>query len=128
MPAHLAVQAAHPIRRAAAANRQVRHVELLQRVGRVLTAKSQQILKTNAELRPGIAPEVLLDERGSKAVKPGSYRCVRRKQIARPRDRESDFKGLPGLVHKAAGTFQDGERCVTFIQVTNLRVDPERVQ
>ena len=116
------------IRRAAAPNCQVRHVELLQWVGRVLTAKSQQILKPDAELRLGIAPEILLDEGGSKAVKPGSYRCVRRKQIARPCDRESDFKGLPGRFPKAAGAFQDGERCVTFIQVTNLRVDPKRVQ
>ena len=60
VPAHLPVQAAHAIDRPAPANRQIRHVERLRRVVRVLAAKSQQVMERDAELllrriRPGIA-------------------------------------------------------------------------
>ena len=49
-PAHLPVQAAHAIDRPAAADGQIRHVERLRRVVRVLAAQGQQIVKGDAEL------------------------------------------------------------------------------
>ena len=45
VPAHLPVQAAHAVDRAAAANRQIGHVERLRRVVRVLAAQGQQIVE-----------------------------------------------------------------------------------
>ena len=61
-PAYLPVQAAHPIHGSAPADRQIGHVEWLRRVERVLAAKSQQIVKCDAELILGIAAKVLLDQ------------------------------------------------------------------
>ena len=51
-PADLAVQATDAVDRAAAADRQVGHVERLRRVVWILAAQSQQIVERNAELLP----------------------------------------------------------------------------
>ena len=85
-------------------------------------------MKRNAELLFGVTTEVLLDEGRSKTVKAGGHRRVGGEEIARSRDRQRDFEGLPGLLHEVAGAFQDGERRVPFIQVTDLRLDPERAE
>ena len=53
-PAHLPVQAAYAIHRSAPANRQICHVKTLRRVARVLAAKGQQIVTSDAELLFGI--------------------------------------------------------------------------
>ena len=52
-PAHLPVQAAHPIDRSAPSYSQVGHIEGFRRVVRVLAAKGQQIVERDAELVPG---------------------------------------------------------------------------
>ena len=127
-PADLPVQAAYAIHRAAPADGQIRHVERLRRVGRVLAAQGQQIVKRNAELLFGIPPKVLLDEGRIKTVKAGGHRRVGGEEITRSCNRQRHFEGLPGLFHEVAGTFQDGERRVPFIQVTDLRLDPERAE
>ena len=97
-------------------------------VGRILAAKRQQIVECNAELLFGVSAKILLDEGGSKTVKTGGHRRVRGEEIAGSRDGQSDFEGLPCLFHEAAGTFQDGKRRVPFIQVTDLRLEPERAR
>ena len=76
----------------------------------------------------GIPPEVLLDEGGSETVKAGGHRRVGGEEIARSCNRQRHFEGLPCLFHEVAGTFQDGERRVAFIQVTDLRLHPERAE
>jgi hypothetical protein len=128
MPAHRPVQAAHPIHCPAPTDCQIRHVELLRRVGRVLSSKGQQIVKCNAQLLFGISTKVVLDQGGAKSVKAGSHCRVGGKEITRSCDRQSDIEGLPCLVHEVAGTFQDGERRVPFIQVTDLWLDPQRAE
>jgi hypothetical protein len=110
------------------ADRQIRHVERLRRVGRVLAAKRQQIVKRNAELLFGVPAKVLLDEGGSETVKTGGHRRVGGEEIARSCDGQGDFEGLPVSSMKLAGAFQDGERRVPFIQVTDLRLEPERAE
>ena len=128
VPAHLSVQAAYAIHRAAPAHRQIRHVETLRRVARVLAAKGQQIVKRDAELLFGIPPKVLLDEGGRETVETGGHRGVGREEITRSCDRQRDFEGLPGLLHEVARAFQYGKRRVPFIQVTDLRLKPERAE
>ena len=127
-PAHFSMQAAHPVHRPAPADRQICHVERLRRVERVLAAKGQQVVKSDAELLLGIPAEVLLDQRGRKTVKTGGHRRVGGEQIARSRDRQGDFERLPCVVHERAGAFQHGERRVSFIQVTDLRREAQRAQ
>ena len=80
----------------------------------------------NAELLFGVPPKVLFDEGGSKTVKTGGDRRVGGEEITRSCDRQCDLEGLPSLFHEVAGTFQNGERRVPFIQVTDLRLQPER--
>ena len=113
---------------AAPAERQVRHVEWLRPVGRVLAAQGQQLGDQDAELLLGVAAEVLLDEGGSEAVEPGGDGRVGGEQVAGPRDRQRGLEGLPGLLHEAPGTFQDDERRMPFVQVADLGPDPERAR
>jgi len=79
----------------------------------------------NAKLIFGIPSQVFLDEGGSKTVKAGGYRRMGGEEVTRSCDRQCDFEGLPGLFHEVAGAFQDGERRMPFIQVTDLGLEPE---
>ena len=128
MTADLPVQAAYPIDRPAAPDCQVGHVEGLRRVVRVLPAESQQIVKGNAEPLFGIPPKVLLDEGRSESVKTGGHCGVRGEEVSCSRGLQCDLEGLSGFFHETAGTFQHGERCMSFIQVTDFRFDSERAE
>src|SRR5664280_1910302 len=119
------MQATHAIHLPAAPDRQIGHVESLRRVVRILAAKSQQIVKGNAEPLVGIPPKVLLDEGRSESVKTGGHCRVRGEEVARSRGGQCDFEGLLCLFHEVSGTFQDGERRVPFIQVTDFRLESE---
>ena len=103
----------------------MRHVEGLRRVVRVLAPQSHEIVKRNAEILFGMPPNVLFHEGRIETVKTGSHGRVSGKEIAGTSGRQSHRKGLPGLFHEVAGTFQNGERRVPFIQVTDLRLEPE---
>lgn len=127
-PAHLSVQAAYAIYRSAPSNRQICHVKTLRRVARVLAAKGQQIVTSDAELLFGIPAKILCDEGGRETVKTGGHCRVGSEEIARSCDRQCDCEGLPSLFHEVARTFQDGKRRVPFIHVTDLRLDPERAE
>src|SRR5512135_320873 len=80
--AHLLVQTAHAIDRAASADRQIGHIKGFKRVSRVLAAQGQQILERNAELVLGIRTKVLFDERRGEAVKTCGHGRVSGKDIA----------------------------------------------
>src|SRR5271157_6209574 len=75
-----------------------------------------------------MSPNVLLDEGGIEAVKTGGHRRMSGEEITRSCDCQRDFEGLSGLLHEVMGTFQNGERGVSFIQVTDLRFHPERAE
>ena len=94
-PAHLPMQAAHAIDLPAPANCQIRHVERLRRVVRVLAAKSQQIMERNAELLLGVSAEVLLDEGRRETVKARRHRRVRSEEIAGSSRGQRHVEGLP---------------------------------
>ena len=126
MSAHLPVQATHAIHRAASADRQIRHVEILRGVVRVLAAQRQQIVQRDAELLFGVPPEVVFDESRSETVEAGGHRRVGGEEVARSRDGQCDFKRLPGLLHETAGALQHGERRMPFVQMADFRLDAER--
>src|ERR1035441_1846264 len=83
------------------------------------------MVKRNPELRLGVFPQVLLDEGGSKTVKTGGHRRMGGKEIAGSCDRERDFERPACLLHEVARTFQDGKGRVSFIEVTDLRLESE---
>ena len=85
-------------------------------------------MERDAELLLGIAAEVLLDEGRSETVEAGGHRRVGGEEVARPRDGQRDFEGLPGLFHEAAGALQHGEGRMPFIQVADFRLDAERAE
>ena len=128
VPAHLPVQAADAVDRAAPADGQVGHIETLRRVVRVLAAHRQQIVDGDAKLVLGVLAEVVLDESGSEAVEARGDRGVGGEEVPRSRGGQCDLERLPGFVHEGPGSFQDGERRMPFIQVADLRLDAERVE
>src|ERR1035438_7257382 len=85
-------------------------------------------MERNPELLLGVSPKVLLNKGGSKTVKTGGHGRVGGEEIARSRDRQCGLEGLPCLLHEVAGALQDSERSVSFIQVTDLRSEPERAE
>ncbi len=105
MPAHLPMQAAYPIDRPAPSYSQVRHIEGLKRVSRVLAAQGQQIVERDAELVPGVRTEVMFDERRGEEVKTCGHRRVSGKEVACSRGGQRDFEGLSCLLRKGPGAF-----------------------
>ena len=73
-----------------------------------------------------ITTEVLLDEGRSETVKAGGHRRVGGEEVARSRDGQRDFEGLPGRLHETPRAFQHGEGRMPFIQVADFRLDAER--
>jgi hypothetical protein len=49
-------------------------------------------------------------------------------QISGPSDGQRNLKGLTRFIHKSSGSFQDRERGMPFIQVTDFRLDAKRDQ
>ena len=95
---------------------------------RVPPAQGQQIVERDAELLLGITTEVLLDEGRSKAVKACGHRSVGGEEVTRPRYGQRDFERLPCLFHETPGPFQNGEGRMSFIEVTDFRLDAERAE
>src|ERR1019366_5747442 len=81
-----------------------------------------------AEFLRGITAEVLLDESRGETVETRSHRRVRGEEVPRSSRGECHFEGLPSFFHEVAGTFQHREGGMPFIQVTDLRLDPERAE
>ena len=123
VPAHLPVQATHAVDRPAPADGQIGHVETLGRVVWVLAAQGQQIVNGNAQLFLGVPTEVLLDHHRIEPVKAGGHGRVGGEKIPRARDGESNLERLPGLGHERPGSFQDGERRMPFVQMTDFRLE-----
>ena len=124
-PAHLAMQAAHAIRRPASPHRQIRHIEVFRGVVWVLAAQRQQIKQRNAKLLAGVAAQALFDEGRSETVKTDGYRGMGGEEIACSRGGQRHFEGLSCGLHETARAFQHGERGMPFIQVAHFRFDPE---
>ena len=126
MPADFPMQATHAIHRPAAADRQIGHVETLRRVVRILAAQGEQVVECDAELLLGITTEVFFDESRSETIEAGGHSRMGGEEVARARDRQRDFEGLPRLFHEAPRAFQHGEGRMSFIQMADLRLDAER--
>ena len=122
------MQATHAIHRAAPPDCQIGHVETLRRVVRILAAKGQQIVECYAEFLLRIPPEVLFDESRIEKIKAGGHWRVRGEEVPRSRDGQSDFEGLPGFFHETSGTLQHSEGRMSFIQVTDFRLDAQRAE
>src|SRR5206468_7753837 len=67
-PAHLAVQAAHAVDRTAAPDGEIRHVEWLVRVVRILPAEREEIVQRDAETFLGILADEALEEGRGEAI------------------------------------------------------------
>src|SRR5579864_5078995 len=116
-PAYRSMQTAHAVYRPAAADRQIRHIEIFGWVVRVLATECQQIVELYVKLLLGITAEVSLDECRRETVEAGGHRRVRGKEIARPGDGQGDFEGLPCRLHETARALQHGEGRMPFIQM-----------
>ncbi len=126
--AHLPVQAAHAVHRAAPADGEIRHVEGLRGVVRPLPPEGQQVGERDAELPLRVVAKVTFDERGGKPVEPGGHRGVCGEEIARSRDRQGLVERLAGRLHEVPGTLEHGQGRMPLVEVTDLRLQAERAK
>ena len=65
---------------------------------------------------------------GVETIKAGGHCRVGGEEVSRSRDGQRDFEGLPGFFHETSGTLQHGEGRMSFIQVTDFRLDAQRAE
>lgn len=123
--AHLAVQAAHPVDRAAAPEGEVGHVERLVRVVRVLPAERQEILEPDAQVPLGVSAEVPVDEGRREAVEARGYRGVRGEEVAGTRDGQGHVEALAAVLYECPGALEHREGRVPLVEVAHLGVQAE---
>jgi len=128
LAAHCAVEAAHPVERAAATDGEVGHVEGFGRIIRVLPSECQEIVETDPQAFLGIWPEVPLNEGRVEAVEAGRHRRVRGEDVSRARDRQGHVEGAPALLHEGPGALEHRERRVPLVEVADLGLEPEGPQ
>jgi hypothetical protein len=95
VPADFSMQATHAIHCPAPADGEIRHVETLRRVIRILAAQGKQVAEFYAEFLLGIITKVLLNERRIETVKAGSYCRVSGEEIAARVAASATSKGCP---------------------------------
>ena len=67
----------------------------------------------------------MVDEGRSETIEARGHRRVRGEKVPRSRNSQGYFKRPSGFLHEIAGAFQHGEGRMTFIEVTNFRLDSE---
>ena len=122
MPAHLSVQFADAIHPPAATDRKIGHVEGFRTVSRVLSSHREQILNRNGEFIMRKMAEILTYEIGIEAIKSGTDRGMRSKDISSSRDAQGEIEWLLVILHVGAGPFERSKRRVSFIEMTYLRL------
>ena len=126
--AHLGVQPAHAIDPAAAADREIGHVEGLRGVAGIPPAQREQIVHGDAQRLPRVLRQVLPHELGGEAVEAGLHRRVRREHVPGAGDGERLVERASRLLHVLASPLQHGERGVPLVQVADVRGDAEQAQ
>lgn len=104
--AHLAMQLADGVHRAAAANRQPRHVEEITVIARVMAPERQQLVAGNTEVLLGVGTQILFDQCRSETVEACRHRRVGGEQVAR---RQRHLKFLATVVHEMPRLLQHSE-------------------
>ena len=116
------MQTADGIDRTASAQRQIRHVERLGHIVRVLASQGEQLLDGDAQPLFGVMREVLFDERGRKQVGAGGHRRVGGEQVSGARGGQGGLERLARLLHEIARALQDGKCRMAFVEMANLRL------
>ena len=119
--AHLSVQAAHAVHRAAPADGEIGHVEGLRFVVWLLPAQGQQIVGARCrDPAPRTVEGDWLDERRRKPVESRGDRRVGGEEVPRSGDRQRDVERLAGHLHEVPGALQYRESRVAFVQVADF--------
>ena len=114
-PAHSAMKLAHAIRRAAAPQSEIRHVEGLGTVEWILSSQGHQSLEVDPQVVLGIFYEVLLHQLRRKTIETGFDGRMGREKISRSRHRQCDIKGLVMVLHVSECPLQHSECRVPLI-------------
>ncbi len=124
LPADLSVQPAHAVDVAAAAHRQIRHVERLVGIPRIAPAHRQEL----RHLQAGGLDErlrIFHHQRRLELVERRGDGRVRGEDIARARGPERDVKRLMGALRETQCAGQHRERRVAFVEMADLHVDAQ---
>ena len=124
-PAHLAMQAADTVYGAAAAHREIRHVERLGIVVGIFSAEGHHLSERNAQFMLGVFPEPVSQQPRFKPIKTRRHGRVSSEQVARTRSRQRHRKGLMIVFHVTSRALQHGERRMPFIQMAHFRMDTQ---
>src|ERR1035438_10470874 len=128
LPAHFAMQFAHAIHAAAPLQSKIGHVEGLCIVGWVLPSDLQQIVNRDAKFILRIVAKILPDKLRIKAIKASRDCGVCRKDIASPRNGQSQIKWLLMILHITARPFEHRKGRMAFIEMADFRLQTERSQ
>jgi hypothetical protein len=120
MPAHLPVEAAYPIDRSTAAQREVGHIERLTGIMRILPSQGHQVVEGNAQFFLRVPAEIMFNETGGESIETCLHGGVGREEISPSGHGQRRLEGLSTLSHKGPGPFQNGKSRVSFVEMTNL--------
>ncbi len=70
-----------------------------------------------------VSTEVLFDQVGSETIETGGHGGMCGEQVSRSRDGQRDLEWLSGFFHETASTFQHGEGRMSFVQMTDFRLE-----
>src|SRR5215469_8151824 len=127
-PAYLAVKPADAVDASAAANGEVRHVERFRWIVGIAAPQAEHLLEGNSQSLLGVLPEVLVHQIRRETIKSGFDRRVRGEEISTPSRRQGDVERLLVIGHPGARPLQDGEGRMTFVQMADLRSNPQGAQ
>src|SRR6185295_3966212 len=117
---HVPMQSADAVGRAASAQSEISHVELLLLIVGMLASKRQQVAHTEVHIF-GEECEVLRNQFWRETVEPRGYGRVRCENITSAGCCECCFKRLSCLLHETAGSFKHRKGRVPLVEMTNFR-------
>ena len=88
----------------------------------------EQFVKRNARVHPAHSGQDTADELRVKAIESSGDRSVGRKDIASPRNGQSQIERLCMILHVAVRSFQHCKCSVAFIEMADLRLQAKRAQ
>src|SRR5580658_1510781 len=127
-PAYLTVQFAYAVDGAAAADRQIGHIEGFGRVLAIAPPQRKKLVDRNRQFFLGILAEISLDQTGSKAVEARLNGSMGRKEVAGAGDCKRYAEWFAIVFHVGSRTFQHRECGVTFIEMADLGLQAQGSQ
>jgi hypothetical protein len=127
-PTHFPVQTTHTVYTPAAANGEISHIERFLCIRLIRASQGQYLLDIGTEFVSRVRAEVSLDQLRRKTIKAGRHRHMGRKHVPRPRNGHGDIERQAGIPPQRPRALEDGERRVSFVEMTDFGTQSKRMQ